>query len=207
MPFFRRRRQPATTSPGSSGERLLQRAYGTTTRAESFYARQVLDHLNPRMREFIGRQSLLLVATADEHGACDCSVRAGPEGFAQVLDDRTLRYPEYRGNGVMGSLGNLVTNPQVGLLFVDFHTELIGLHVNGRARIVELGEANGHAPRPADGGPRPERYVQVEVTEAYIHCRKHLPRMVPVDQRRQWGTDEPIPKGGDYFGANCELQP
>jgi predicted pyridoxine 5'-phosphate oxidase superfamily flavin-nucleotide-binding protein len=122
----------------------------------------------------------------------------------QVLDSHTLRYPEYRGNGVMGSLGNIATNPQVGLLLVDFDEQLIGLHVNGRARIVELGEANGQAP-PAEGdGPRPERYVQVQVAEAYIHCRKHLPRMVPVPRNRQWGTDEAAPKGGDYFGVAAQ---
>jgi uncharacterized protein len=56
-----------------------------------------------------------------------------------VLDEKTLAYPEYRGNGVMSSLGNISENPHVGLLFVDF-TDKIGLHVNGRARIVENDE-------------------------------------------------------------------
>jgi uncharacterized protein len=198
------RRQTAKSLPGSEGEHLLQEAYGTTVRANSFYRRQLLDRLNPRMREFISRQGLMFVATADGRGECDCSVRAGNQGFVRTLDDRTVLYPEYRGNGVMGSLGNMTENPHVGLLFVDFHEELIGLHVNGHARIVELGEVNGHGAPVVQGGPRPERYVQVSVEEAYIHCRKHLPRMVPMCRSRRWGTDDPAPKGGDYFGAAAE---
>ena len=49
---------------------------------------------------------MVWIATADAHGECDCPFRAGPPGFVQVLDDQTARYPEYRGNGVMASLGN-----------------------------------------------------------------------------------------------------
>ena len=54
-----------------------------------------------------------------------------------MLDERTVAYPEYRGNGVMASLGNLSENPHLGILFVDFTGDKIGLHVNGRARIIE----------------------------------------------------------------------
>ena len=63
------------------------------------------------MVEFIGRQKMVWIATADGHGECDCSFRAGPPGFVQGLDPWTMRYPEYRGNGVMASLGNLLENP------------------------------------------------------------------------------------------------
>jgi hypothetical protein len=75
----------------------------------------------------------VLVATADAKGECDCSLRAGLPGFIQVLNDRNLVYPEYRGNGVMASLGNLQENPHIGLMFIDFVSEVIGLHVNGTA--------------------------------------------------------------------------
>ena len=66
------------------------------------------------MREFIGRMELAFFATADAHGECDSEfLRAGPPGFVQVLDDRTVAWPEYRGNGVMASAGNMVHNPHV----------------------------------------------------------------------------------------------
>jgi predicted pyridoxine 5'-phosphate oxidase superfamily flavin-nucleotide-binding protein len=63
---------------------------------------------------------MVWIATADAHGACDCSFRAGPPGFVQVLGDRTVLYPEYRGNEVMASLGNIAENPHVGMVFLDF---------------------------------------------------------------------------------------
>ena len=48
-----------------------------------------------------------------------------------------LIYPEYRGNGVFANLGNIRENPHIGLLIIDFYKDTIGLHVNGKARIVE----------------------------------------------------------------------
>jgi hypothetical protein len=156
------------------------------------------------MITFIERMELVFVATANGRGDCDASLRAGPPGFIRVLDDLHLAYPEYRGNGVMASLGNIDENPHVGLLMVDFARDRIGLHVNGRAVIVENDELCGRFPDlPQDRMPgrRPERWVVVAVEEAYVHCRKHIPHMVPVEGRRAWGTDDAARKGGDYFGA------
>jgi predicted pyridoxine 5'-phosphate oxidase superfamily flavin-nucleotide-binding protein len=190
------------SDPGSRGEHELQSRYQTQDRARRFYRQQVLDRLNERMVEFIGRQEMVWIATADAHGECDCSFRAGPPGFVQVLDDRTVWYPEYRGNGVMASLGNIAENPHVGLVFLDFDQERIGLHVNGTARIVEAG-GNGDGLRP-----RVERWVEVRVQEAYIHCRKHLPHLIKVNGTgRDWGTDDARAKGGDYFGTACQAPP
>jgi hypothetical protein len=203
--------------PGSPGEHALQERYGTVARARSFYRRQVLDRLNARMREFIARQEMCFVATSDAAGGCDCSFRAGPPGFVRVLDERTLAYAEYRGNGVMASLGNLGENPHVGILFVDFTQDVIGLHVNGSARVVEPAELLASHPRLTaaqleEAGethfkPRAERWVEVRVEEAYIHCAKHIPRMLKVPREIAWGTDDVRRKGGDFFAAACESRP
>ena len=143
---------------GSDGEHLMQRHLGTTERADRFYDEQVLDQLNPRMREFIARQEMFFLASADRRGECDSTFRAGPPGFVRVLDDRTLIYPEYRGNGVMASMGNIAENPQVGILMVDFTRDRIGLHVNGRARVLLDEEVRAHHPEISPGpGPRPPR--------------------------------------------------
>lgn len=183
--------------PGSRGERFLQCALETSERASRFYDDQVLDHLNPAMAEFVGRMEMAFISTADADGECDSTLRAGPAGFIQVIDSRTVAYPEYRGNGVMASLGNIMENPHVGILMVDFADDLIGLHVNGRARIVPRDEL------PTED-KKVERWVVVEVQEAYIHCRKHIPRMIPVDRIRDWGTDDVKRKGGDFFGAKAD---
>jgi len=184
--------------PGSAGERELQRRYGTTERAERFYERQVLDRLNERMREFVARQEMLFVATADGTGECDATFRAGPPGFVRVLSERRLAWPEYRGNGVLASLGNLTENAHVGLLFVDFFRDVIGLHVNGSATIVDALPGEPADPVP---GRRAERWVVVDVREAYIHCAKHIPRLLKLPRDRAWGTDDVRRKGGDFFGA------
>jgi uncharacterized protein len=212
--------QPVPTDelPGSHGEHDLQERYGTSARARAFYERQVLPCLNDRMREFVARQEMCFIATADARGECDATFRAGTPGFVHVLDERTLVYPEYRGNGVMASLGNIQENGHVGMLFIDFTRDVIGLHVNGTARVVEGQELLRDHPALAPAvleqvrngnGPRPkaERWVLVEVEEAYIHCAKHIPRMVKRPRDIAWGTDDVRRKGGDFFAASCEARP
>lgn len=200
--------EPGRVRPGSEGEHLIQRHLGTTERADRFYDEQVLDQLNGRMREFVARQEMFFLATSDRNGECDSTFRAGPPGFLRVLDEHTLIYPEYRGNGVMASMGNIAENPHVGVLMVDFTRDRIGLHVNGRARILLDEDVRAHHPDiPLDPAPgrRAHLWVEVTVEEAYIHCAKHIPHLqkVPPQQRaaRAWGTDDSRRKGGDYFGA------
>src|SRR3954452_22982841 len=200
--------------PGSGGEHELQDRYGTFKRAAAFYDKQMLDHLNPLMREYIAGQEMVFIATADAHGECDASFRAGPAGFVRVLDDRTVMYPEYRGNGVMASLGNIAENGHVGLLFVDFFRSTVGLHVNGTARVVEndavtafasilerMAGVTALADQVEDKKKTPERWVVVEVVEAYIHCSKHIPLLRKLDKDIDWGTDSEGRRGGDSSKA------
>ena len=79
---------------GSKGERTLQAKVGTADKASVFYEKQMLNHLNPYMREFISKQEMVFIATADSKGECDCSFRAGKQGFVRVLDDKSLVCPE-----------------------------------------------------------------------------------------------------------------
>ncbi|MBB4906580.1 pyridoxamine 5'-phosphate oxidase family protein [Actinophytocola algeriensis] len=166
----------------------------------------MLDHLNPEMVEFVGRMEMAFVGTADGAGECDASFRAGPPGFLHVLDARRVAYPEFRGNGVLASLGNISENPHVALLMIDFVRDLIGLHVNGRAAIVDdvvLRRDHPALPVADERGRTPERWVVVHVVEAYLHCRKHIPRLQPVPRDREWGTDDMRRKGGDYFNVRA----
>jgi predicted pyridoxine 5'-phosphate oxidase superfamily flavin-nucleotide-binding protein len=164
------------------------------------------DLITPRMQEFIGRMEMMWIATSDGAGHCDCSFRSGPRGFVRVLGERTLAYPDYRGNGVMASSGNLLENPHIGMWFGDFDRELIGLHVNGQATVLspeQMRAADPELPEPDHPGRRPTHWVAVSVEEAYVHCRKHLPRLVAQPAVRNWGTDNALQKGGDYFGATA----
>jgi len=195
--------------PGSDGEHEFQENWNTRPRANAFYRNQVLGYLNSLMQAFVSKQEMMFVGTADKHGEADTSFRAGLPGFVRVLDEKTLAYPEYRGNGVMSSLGNISENPHVGLLFLDFTEAKIGLHVNGRARIVAndefLRDAAASEPvredKPPATGRGAELWVVVTVVEAYIHCSKHIPRLQKIDEEIHWGTDDVRAKGGDYFRA------
>ncbi|HEY3905990.1 MAG TPA: pyridoxamine 5'-phosphate oxidase family protein [Streptosporangiaceae bacterium] len=190
--------------PGSEGEHILQEQLGTSQRAKQFYDKQVVDYLTPVMTEFIGRMEMAFVATSDPAGECDCSFRAGAPGFVRVIDDKTIAYPELRGNGVMASMGNMLQNPHIGVFFVDFSRDLIGLHVNGDASIVppaHMLEFNIEIDEAENAGKKPVQWVLIHVTEAYIHCSKHIPLLVPQSRVRHWGTDNPRHKGGDYFGV------
>jgi hypothetical protein len=196
--------------PGSQGERVLQRQYGSVDRANEFYDTQMHNHLNDRMVKLIERQEMMFIATSDAKGECDSSFRAGFPGFVIVLDDKTLIYPEYRGNGVYASLGNISENPHVGMLFVDFFDSTIGLHVNGKAKVIDsermlqrvaATETVCEAIQMVDG-PQPERWVQVTVEEAYIHCAKHVPRLEKAEKKIHWGSDDDSHKGGRFFDVS-----
>jgi predicted pyridoxine 5'-phosphate oxidase superfamily flavin-nucleotide-binding protein len=201
-----RKRHDHRRRPGSPGEQVLQDRFGTTQRAQQFYGHQVVGQLTPVMQEFITRMEMAFIATSDADGECDCSFRAGPAGFIRILDDHTIAYPEYRGNGVMASLGNMVQNPHIAIFLADFTRDLIGLHVNGEADIVtpaRMQELDLDIPESEHPGRRPVQWVLVTVTEAYIHCSKHIPKLVPQSRVRHWGTDNPRHKGGDYFGVTA----
>tara|TARA_B100001123_G_scaffold207605_1_gene235113 strand:+ start:3930 stop:4520 length:591 start_codon:yes stop_codon:yes gene_type:complete len=189
---------------GRQSEERIQDERDSLTRAKRFYDKQVKDRLTPEMQEFIRRQPMMFVATADTSGACDCSPRFGAPGFVRIVDPKTLAYPEFRGNGVFASLGNIAENPAAGLLFVDFLQTSVGLHVNGKAERREPNDG----PIALDlvtqnygtsGGRLVEQWIFVTIEEAYIHCSKHVPRFQPVSRNISWGTDDATLKSDQYF--------
>ena len=189
---------------GRQSEERIQDERDSLNRAKRFYDKQVKDRLTPEMQEFIRRQPMMFVATADTSGACDCSPRFGAPGFVRMVDPKTLAYPEFRGNGVFASLGNIAENPAIGLLFVDFLKTSVGLHVNGKADrrdpddgpvTLDLVTQN----YGTSGGRLVEQWVFVSIEEAYIHCSKHVPRFQPVPRNISWGTDDATLKSDQYF--------
>ncbi|QGV77462.1 pyridoxamine 5'-phosphate oxidase family protein [Streptomyces ficellus] len=193
---------------GSAGEHRLQQRLGTTERAARFYDQQVRPCLTPEMRAFIGRQAMVFLATADSRGECDASFRAGPPGFVHVLDDQALAYPEFRGNGVLASAGNMTENPHLGMLFVDFTHHHVGLHVNGVARLygdTELRALHPTLPTGIAPGRAPELWVHLRVEEAYIHCSKYIPHLEPAP--RPAGHSPARPKDAAYFTGSQRPAP
>ncbi len=189
---------------GTKGEKKIQSEQESKDRAERFYHKQMKTHLSSKMIDLIKRQEMVFIATSDSGGNCDCSPRFGKPGFISVLNNYTLAYPEYRGNGVFASLGNILENPHIGMVFVDFFKTTVGLHVNGIAnsyskenipekftsQIKELG---------IDTDPKIERWVIINIDEAYIHCSKHVPSLSKGAKEIKWGTDDKKAKSENFF--------
>jgi uncharacterized protein len=200
--------------PGSTGEHVLQENEGSQSRASAFYQKQMHRSLNPFMQRFIAEQEMVFIGTADAQGECDCSFRAGPPGFVRVLDENTLVFPDYRGNGVFASLGNILENAQIGMLFIDFFHSAIGLHVNGRALVYSPTEAGPGRALPADlnqtveliQGQPPRLWVSVTVEEAYVHCSKHIPLLCKDKKEIDWGTDDQHKKKASYFLGGIRIR-
>ena len=85
-------------------------------------------------RDFIQSRAMFFLATSDASGWPDCSYKGGHPGFVRVIDTSTLAFPSYDGNGMFKSLGNVMQNPKVGLLFIDFENGDL-LQLTGRAWI------------------------------------------------------------------------
>jgi predicted pyridoxine 5'-phosphate oxidase superfamily flavin-nucleotide-binding protein len=118
------------------GMRKLQDVRETRRLADRLEQVTVHTAFTPDDRAFIESRPLFFIATADAEGRPDCSYKGGLPGFVRVLDDRTLAFPDYDGNGMYRSWGNVLVNPAVGLLFIDFEAQR-RMRVNGMARIAE----------------------------------------------------------------------
>jgi uncharacterized protein len=90
--------------------------------------------LDTRTRALVAGADTFFIATWHAGGGADASHRGGRPGFVRVLDDRTLEFPDYPGNNMFNTLGNLVGHPRAGLLFVDFERGDL-LQLTGRAKI------------------------------------------------------------------------
>ncbi|MDA7817299.1 pyridoxamine 5'-phosphate oxidase family protein [Sulfurimonas sp.] len=166
--------------PGSDGEHNMQKAFQTTQKAKDFYNRQMLDYLADDMQQFIQKQEMMFIATSDSRGECDNSFRSGEAGFVTVIDEKRVAYADYKGNGVLASAGNISENPHIGMLFVDFFENKIGLHVNGKAKLLNETEMKDicesvNKTMHIEVNQKSVFWVLVEVEEAYIHCSKNIP--------------------------------
>ena len=124
-------------------------------------------------RAFISSCPMMFVATADAQGHPECSYKGGLPGFVRVLDDQTLAFPDYDGNGMYRSWGNVLVNPAVGLLFLDFEAPK-RLRVNGSAKI------SADDPLRADF-PGSVFIVRVTVSRIFPNCPRYIHKMQLVE--------------------------
>jgi uncharacterized protein len=151
------------------GMRRLQDARETRPLADRLQQVTVRTAFTDEDRAFIERAPMCFVATADAQGRPDCSYKGGLPGFVRVLDERTLALPDYDGNGMYRSWGNLLVNPHVGLLFLDFERPR-RLRVNGTARIAADDPLREHCPGAVF-------IVRVTAERIFPNCPRYIHRM------------------------------
>jgi len=167
------------------GSRQLQDRFQARRLADRMVEHIVHETFTDEDRTFIDSSPLFFLATADAEGRPDCSYKGGVPGFVRVVDPVTLVFPSYDGNGMFKSLGNILVNPGVGLLFIDFESPK-RLRVNGRATVSAddplLADFEGAQlivrVRPEAIFPNCPRYIHtMHVVEqsVYAPCRGHAP--------------------------------
>ncbi len=158
------------------GSRRLQDRFDTRRMADVLERRKVVDRIDDGDRAFIEARDMFFLATADAQGRPSCSYKGGDPGFVRVLDERTIAFPNYDGNGMYLSMGNVLVNPHVGLLFVDW--------CNQRRLRLE-GEASLHEDDPLlPSYPEAQFVVRVAVRQVYPNCPRYIHRMELVERSR-----------------------
>ena len=170
------------------GNRSLQDRFDTRRLADRIGERILHDSFDDDDREFIESRDMFFLATADEHGMPQCSYKGGEPGFVRVVDEHTLAFPGYDGNGMYLSFGNVLVNPQVGILFIDFARPK-RLRVNGVASIDEDDPL-------LDAYAEAQLIVRVRANEVLPNCPRYVHRLELVEQSRFVPHDDhvtPIP--------------
>jgi predicted pyridoxine 5'-phosphate oxidase superfamily flavin-nucleotide-binding protein len=152
------------------GNRALQDAFGSQALADRLEEKLRRDRFTEDDAAFIAAQSFFFLATADAAGRPDCSFKGGAPGFARVIAPDLLVFPDYDGNGMFKSLGNLAVNPHVGLLFIAMGEKPARLRVNGRAEVAA--DDPGMAAVPGA-----QLLVKVTPTDIFPNCPRYIPRM------------------------------
>src|SRR5690349_17932047 len=166
----------------TDSQRALQDQFDTRRIADRIDTLLVHDFIDPGTAAFIESRDMMFVASVDASGQPTCSYKGGDPGFVRVLDEHTLAFPAYDGNGMMLTLGNLADTGRVGLLFIDFENP-------SRARVE--GRATVSADDPLiETWERAQLVVRVEVDSVFPNCPRYIHRMQKV-QKSPF-----VPRGG-----------
>ncbi len=196
-------RRPTAAYDGPVGlyhdaSRRLQDRFDTRRLADRIEERIVRETIDDDDRAFIEGCDMFFIATADAEGRPQCSYKGGEPGFVRVLDERTIAFPSYDGNGMYLTAGNATVNPHVGLLFIDFEQRK-RIRLNGVASVAD------DDPLLAEY-PEAQLVVRVEATEVFPNCPRYIheyrlvqrSRFVPHDEcrtpvpawkKREWSSD------------------
>ena len=170
------------------GHRLLQDRFATRRLADRIDERLVDDVIDTDDKAFIESLDMFFLATADEQGYPNCSYKGGEPGFVRVLDEHTVAFPTYDGNGMYLSTGNVLVNPNVEMLFINFERGR-RLRLNGVASIDEQDEL-------MESYPEAQFIVRVRAREVFPNCPRYIHKYQLVERSRfvpKAGYSTPVP--------------
>ena len=170
------------------GNLQLQERFGTRRLAERI-AQRASERLTPEQRRFIERADMFFIATCDHRGLPTCSYKGGDPGFVTVVDDGCIAFPNYDGNGKYQSMGNLLKNPNAGLLFIDF-VEQARLRLQGVVSIDEQDALMSEYPGA-------QFIARVAITEVYSNCARYIHKYELVERSQyvpRQGVPTPTPE-------------
>ncbi len=176
-----------------AGNRWLQDQFDSrriSDRLETFTRKQFTSD----DREFIESAPYFFLATADSEGRPDCSFKGGMPGFVAITGPSELAFPDYDGNGMFKSLGNILANAEVGMLFIAMHGKPQRLRVNGTATVSRedplLARTVGA-----------QLVVRVTARAIFPNCPRYIPTMQLIDASiyaPRSGCDPPEPAWKDF---------
>lgn len=155
-----------------AGMRGLQDRFDTHRLADRLAERLSRERFTDEDRAFIESRTMFFLSTADGDGAPDCSYKGGDPGFVTVVDDRTLAFPNYDGNGMYLSMGNVDATRRVGLLFIDFERQR-------RMRVDGSAELRHDDPLLARY-PEAQSVVRVQAERIYPNCPRYIHKLALV---------------------------
>jgi predicted pyridoxine 5'-phosphate oxidase superfamily flavin-nucleotide-binding protein len=173
----------------SAASRKLQDRFDTRRLADRIEERIVHDLIDEGDRAFIEARDMCFVATTDAEGNPQCSYKGGEPGFVRVLDERTIAFPLYDGNGMYLTAGNLMATKHVGLLFIDFEGRR-------RMRLNGVASIDDHDPLLPEY-PEAQLVVRVGVTEVFPNCPRYIHEYKLVERSRfvpKTECDTPVPQ-------------
>lgn len=179
----------------NDGNRELQDKYGGRAVADRIVELVETSTFTEEFQEFVESVPFFFLATSAGDNT-DCSFKGGAPGFVRVTAPDQLIFPDYDGNRMYKSLGNIHENPNVGLLFMRFGAEegqgalYLRLRVSGKASVHDDHEALASYPGA-------KRIVQVDVTHIFPNCPRYVPQMEEVAASRhipQAGQEQPTPE-------------
>ena len=156
--------------------RKLQDRFDTRNLADAELAVIVHDELSEPDKAFVSAAEMFWLASVDDKGSPTVSYKGGAPGFVKILNDRTLLFPNYDGNGMYYSMGNIATASKIGMLFMAFDRPA-RLRVQGLAQLTDDKALVGHFPGA-------QFAVQVNITALITNCPRYIPRMQRVEGSR-----------------------